>query len=66
MVVESPCPVCTIVSSGNRSSVSRMLRRIVGSSLWLRPVAPGPPQNNVSPLNSTPEATSWKQQHPGE
>ena len=26
---------------------------IVGKSLKLRPVAPGPPQNSVSPLNNT-------------
>ena len=43
-----------------------MLRRMVGSSLKLRPVAPGPPQNNVSPESTLPSAASWKQQQPGE
>ena len=43
-----------------------MLRRMVGSSLKLRPVAPGPPQNSVSPDSTRPSAASWKQQHPGE
>lgn len=33
MVVLSPWPVCTIVSSGSDSRRSRMLRRMVGSSL---------------------------------
>ena len=35
-----------------------MLRRMVGSSLKLRPVAPGPPQNSVSPDRTRPSDAS--------
>ena len=52
IVVLSPWPVCTIVSGGSVSSRARIDSTIVGKSLKLRPVAPGPPQNNVSPLNT--------------
>jgi hypothetical protein len=52
MVVDSPWPVWTMVSGGNVSNRDRMDVMIVAKSLWLRPVAPGPPQKSVSPLNT--------------
>ena len=52
MVVSEPWPVLTTVSPGSVMSRERMDRRMVGSSLWDRPVAPGPPQNSVSPVKT--------------
>ena len=52
IVVSSPCPVRTTVSPGRGSSRDRMDARIVGLSLNDRPVAPGPPQNSVSPVRT--------------
>ena len=43
-----------------------MLRRIRSGSLKLRPVAPGPPSNKVSPVNTTPSSGQEKQTAPGE
>lgn len=54
MVVLSPWPVCTTVSPGNAPSRPDIDRRIVGKSEYERPVAPGPPANSVSPLNTVP------------
>ena len=50
--VSSPWPVFTTVSPGSVSSRSWMEARIVGLSLKDRPVAPGPPQNRVSPVKT--------------
>ena len=43
MVVKSPCPVCTVVSPGSVSSLSRIDSMIVPNEENDRPVAPGPP-----------------------
>ena len=54
IVVSSPCPVRTTVSPGSVSSRVRIDSTIVGWSLNDRPVAPGPPQNSVSPVKTVP------------
>ena len=56
MLVSSPWPVWTIVSSGSVSSRSRIDAMIVGKSEYDLPVAPGPPLNSVSPVNTTPSS----------
>ncbi len=66
IVVSSPCPVRTTVSPGSVSSRVRIDSRIVGLSLSERPVAPGPPQNSVSPVNTVPRSGAWRQVLPGE
>ena len=38
----------------------------MGLSLNDRPVAPGPPQNSVSPVNTVLRSGAWKQVLPGE
>jgi hypothetical protein len=58
IVVSSPCPVRTTVSPGSVSRRVRMDSRIVGSSLNYRPVAPGPPQKRVSPVNTVPSSSA--------
>ena len=39
---------------------------IVGKSEYERPVAPGPPENRVSPENNTPASGTWNTHEPGE
>ena len=56
IVVSSPCPVCTTVSPGRVSSRVLIDSRIVGRSLKVRPVAPGPPWNSVSPVKTVPSS----------
>src|SRR6185312_12082341 len=51
-VVVGPCPVRTTVPGGSTSSRVRIDSMMVGKSLKLRPVAPGPPEKRVSPLNT--------------
>ena len=65
MRVSSPWPVCTTVSGGSVSSFVRMLSMIVGKLEKLRPVAPGPPLNSVSALNTTPLSSSHRHTPPG-
>ncbi|CKS82470.1 Uncharacterised protein [Mycobacterium tuberculosis] len=70
MVVLSPWPVCTTVSPGNAPSRPDIDRRIVGKSEYERPVAPGPPANSVSPLNTVPvpgpSSGAYQHTDPGE
>ena len=66
IVVPSPCPVCTVVSAGSANSLSRIDPMIVGKSENERPVAPGPPENRVSPENSSPASGRYRQTEPGE
>src|SRR5690348_11747175 len=66
MVVLSPWPVCTTVSPGSLPSRSEIDCRIVGKSEYERPVAPGPPENRVSPLNTTPRSCEYQHTDPGE
>ena len=39
--------------------------RMVGSSLWDRPVAPGPPQNSVSPVKTVFSSRAYSDVLPG-
>jgi hypothetical protein len=48
------------------SSLSRIEEMIVGKSENERPVAPGPPENRVSPVNRTPASGRYRQIDPGE
>ena len=66
IVVSSPWPVCTTVSPCRVSSFARIEFRIVGLSLKLRPVAPGPPQKSVSPVNTAVRSGACRQVLPGE
>jgi hypothetical protein len=43
-----------------------MCTRFVGKSEYERPVAPGPPENRVSPLNTTPSSGAYQHTDPGE
>jgi MFS family permease len=54
IVVSDPWPVWTIVSGARTSSRSRIEPMMAPKSENERPVAPGPPANKVSPLNSQP------------
>ena len=54
MVVSSPWPGCTTVSSGSVSNRELMESMMVGKSENERPVAPGPPLNSVSPVKTAP------------
>ena len=66
IVVSSPCPVCTTVSPGRVSSLVLIDSTIVGRSLKLRPVAPGPPRKSVSPVKTAPRSGAYRQLLPGE
>src|SRR6201996_5849878 len=66
MLVVSPCPVYTTVSPGSLPSRPEIDCRIVGKSENDRPVAPGPPENKVSPLNTAPRSGAYQQTDPGE
>ena len=54
MVVGSPWPGSTRVAPGSVNRRSRIEAMMVGKLEKLRPVAPGPPWNSVSPENTTP------------
>ena len=54
IVVCGPWPVCTTVAGGRVNSRSRIDSMMVSKLENDRPVAPGPPLNSVSPLNSSP------------
>jgi hypothetical protein len=64
-VLLSPWPGLITVSSGSVSSFSRIEVMIVPKSLNERPVAPGPPWNRVSPVNTTPSPAACRQHDPG-
>jgi PAS domain S-box-containing protein len=66
IVVLSPWPVWTTVSGSRTSRRSRIEAMIVPKSEKDRPVAPGPPENRVSPLNSQPWPGTWKHTAPRE
>jgi len=65
MVVVSPCPVWTTVSPGRVSSLSRIEARMVGLSLYERPVAPGPPWKRVSPVKTAVSSSAYRLVLPG-
>src|SRR5690606_19040951 len=50
IVVSSPCPVLTTVSSGSENSTLLIDSRMTSQLEKLRPVAPGPPLKSVSPV----------------
>ncbi len=52
--------------AGQLPSRSEIDCRIVGKSEYERPVAPGPPENKVSPLNTTPRSGAYQHTDPGE
>ena len=66
MLVVSPWPVYTTVSAGSVPSRPEIDCRIVGKSENDRPVAPGPPENRVSPLNTAPSSGACQHTEPGE
>lgn len=65
MVVESPCPVRTVVSGGRASSRSLIDATIVGKWEKERPVAPGPPWKSVSPVKTVDSSGAYRQTAPG-
>ncbi len=65
MVVSSPWPVCTTVSSGRPNSAALIDASSWGRSEYERPVAPGPPWKSVSPVKTQPRSSTTKQQAPG-
>ncbi len=52
--------------AGSVPSRSEMDSRMVGKSEKDRPVAPGPPLNRVSPLNTAPRSGAYQHTDPGE
>ena len=56
----------TSVSDGSVSSRFRIDSMIVSNEENDRPVAPGPPENSVSPLNSVPSSGAYSHVEPGE
>src|SRR6478609_10174847 len=55
-----------MVSPGSLPSLPAIDSRIVGKSEYDLPVAPGPPSNRVSPLNTAPRSGAYQHTEPGE